>query len=153
MTIATRFWVKVEKTDTCWLWRGSKNNHGYGRIAVKGASWTMTYAHRWAYEDRYGLISDGMEIDHLCRNPDCVNPEHLEVVTHRENMLRGNTVGAYEAAQTHCAHGHPFSSENTYLRKDRLGRMCKECGRQRKRQRRRERSRLKGGVSCGLALL
>jgi hypothetical protein len=85
-TIEARFWEKVDKTDTCWLWTGSSDRLGYGRFST----WpSVTLAHRFAYELLAGPIPDGLVIDHLCRTPSCVNPDHLEPVTQRENLRRG----------------------------------------------------------------
>jgi hypothetical protein len=82
-----RFWCKVDKQeDGCWHWLGSKNKPGgYGRFRIGMA---RIVAHRFSYELLVGPIGDGLEIDHLCCNPGCVNPAHLETVTHRENMRR-----------------------------------------------------------------
>lgn len=70
----------------CWVWSGSPSTRGYGKITVAG---TIFYAHRFMYELHVGPIPDGLYIDHLCRNKMCVNPDHLEPVTHRENLMRG----------------------------------------------------------------
>ena len=82
-------------------------------------------AHRMIYELLVGPIPDGLEIDHLCRNRGCVNPGHMEPVTHRENLMRGDTVAAANPAKTHCIRGHPYDDENTY----RYGshRYCRAC--------------------------
>lgn len=85
--VHVRFFSLVVKTDWCWLWLGSKNNDGYGRFRSGGR---IMFAHRWAWEAYCGNIPDGMEIGHVCRNRGCVRPDHLEPVTHRENVLRGN---------------------------------------------------------------
>ena len=85
---AERFWAKVSKTPTCWLWIGAKHEKGYGRFARAGG--TKIAAHRWAYEDAMGCpVPAELTIDHLCRNVSCVNPAHLEPVTIRENVQRG----------------------------------------------------------------
>lgn len=84
-----RFWEKVNKTDTCWLWTASCGEYGYGQYGTGGKNYR---AHRYAYEMTYGKIPDDMVLDHLCRNVKCVNPSHLEVVDVRENTVRGNTV-------------------------------------------------------------
>lgn len=83
-----RFWKKVEKTDTCWIWKGAKNksSNGYGMLNVNNRN---IMAHRFAYEKFVGGLKPGMSVDHLCRIRTCVNPEHLEPVTQRENVLRG----------------------------------------------------------------
>lgn len=99
-TEAERFMVKVEKTDTCWNWTALTNQHGYGRFHVReGDSQRMLVAHRYSYELHVGPIPAGLILDHLCHNRACVNPEHLRVVTyrqngeHREGVPRGNTSG------------------------------------------------------------
>lgn len=122
---AERFWAKVNKTDTCWLWTAYKSNGGYGRIKVDGQ---MVPAHRVAYKLLVGPIPEGMELDHLCRVRHCVNPAHLEPVTHGENTLRSTSPAAIHAAKTHCVNGHPFDAANTYLRPT-GGRACRACNR------------------------
>lgn len=109
----SRFWPRVNRTDGCWLWTGPKAN-GYGRLYVGGKRWAMQ-AHRFAYELLVGPIPPGWQIDHLCRNPVCVNPSHMEPVTSRENTLRGVGPTAQNAKRTHCIHGHPFDAANTLL--------------------------------------
>lgn len=84
--VDARFWDKVDKTGLCWLWTGGQNGRGYGRFSVDGR---LVYAHRWAYEQANGAIGDGSVIDHLCREPRCVRPDHLEPVAHGENTSRG----------------------------------------------------------------
>jgi hypothetical protein len=115
--LMTRFWAKVEKTDGCWLWTGALDGNGYGQITSGRRGSGHLPAHRVAYEFLVGPIPDGMELDHVwergCRSTACVNPAHLEPVTHRENVLRGNSPMAQQARQTHCKHGHEFTAENT----------------------------------------
>lgn len=85
----------------------------------------MMRAHRFAYELHKGPIPKGLEIDHLCRNTLCVNPNHLEAVTHRENVRRGTSPTARNAMKSECKRGHPLDEKNTYL--DGTGRKCKKC--------------------------
>jgi len=102
---AERFDAKwtPEPNTGCWLWTASTNKNGYGQFRfgsqVDGTR-TMVLAHRWAYEHLVGPIPEGLQLDHLCRAPWCVNPEHLEPVTSRENTVRGN-----EARGTTAQHG------------------------------------------------
>lgn len=126
-----RFWSKVEKTGTCWLWLGGHYNTGYGLFHVEGKS---RGAHRVAYTLTTGTEPPaGMHLDHLCRNPSCVNPSHLEVVTPRENTRRGIGPSAKNAVATHCRYGHEFSDENTYVWRNRKTgrshRVCRACHR------------------------
>lgn len=104
--------------STCIKWDGPTDRDGYGRMAEG------ELAHRHYYVRTVGPIPSGLELDHLCRNRACVNPEHLEPVTHAENMLRRSI------SQTHCKNGHEFTPENTYIRPGRDGRRtCRTCQR------------------------
>lgn len=132
-----RFFDKVEITETCWLWRGSIDRKGYGSFggdslyALYGKrSWK---AHRLSYVWFVGPIPEGLQTDHLCRVRHCVNPDHLEAVTPRENSLRGATIAAWNAAKTHCVQGHLLAGENLILPK-RGGRDCRACARERNRR-------------------
>ena len=123
------FWAKVDRSNGeagCWNWTGSGTKNGYGQFAKwHGKS---AVAHRVAYELLVGEIPAGLTLDHLCRNTRCCNPAHLEVVTIRENVLRGDTIPARNIAKTHCMHGHELSGRNLYVRPDGR-RQCRECKR------------------------
>ena len=131
--IADRFWAKVDRgspTD-CWLWTAGTLRGGYGAFSPE--SGRQASAHRVAYELTHGSIPDGLVLDHLCRTPACVNPAHLEPVTHRENTLRGTAPTAVNARKTHCANGHEFTPDNTYVTRN-GGRNCRACHRDYERQ-------------------
>lgn len=105
--------------DDCITWDGYIAPNGYGHEKNK-------MAHRAAYEREHGPIPPGLVIDHLCRNRACVNTAHMEVVTQRENLLRGIGLTAQRAAQTHCIHGHEFTPANTRVRPNGT-RQCRRC--------------------------
>lgn len=123
------FWSKVEKTDTCWNWNGCTNGVFYGLISVNNKN---ILVHRFSYELHKGKIPDGLQIDHLCRNKLCVNPEHLEAVTQYENLKRGNT-WLHHKSKTHCKNGHEYNEENTY-KPIPNHRICIICRRERERK-------------------
>lgn len=123
-TAAERFWSKVNKTHFCWEWTASRHPDGYGHFGINGR---IMGAHRWAFEQERFPIPEGFELDHLCRNRACVRPDHLEVVSHKTNLLRGVGVGAKNRDKTHCKNGHEFTLENTYRRSDNGGRKCRTC--------------------------
>ncbi len=110
----------------CWLWTGSRNGTGYGQIWLDG---TMVGTHRFSYEIHIGPIPENMTLDHLCRVRHCFNPRHLEVATHRTNILRGTGATARNARKTRCKNGHLFDESNTYWRAGRTKRRCRECHR------------------------
>lgn len=131
-SITDRFWEKVDRRgpDECWQWLARKDRDGYGRFRDGPL---MVKAHRFAYEQMVGPIPDGLQIDHLCRNRPCVNTRHLEAVTQRVNILRGNGITAKQARQTHCKRGHAFDEANTYVLK-RGERQCRICAAARNRR-------------------
>lgn len=127
--LEARFWAKVNRTDTCWLWTAAiAMPQGYGLFFTSGKR--RAYAHRLAYELLVGPIPEGLELDHLCRVPVCVNPAHLEAVTPRENFLRST----HPSALTHrgtCKRGH--STDDMYV-SPKGHRMCRPCQRMRGNQ-------------------
>ena len=128
-----RFLEHVAKTDGgkgCWIWTARVDNFGYGHFKVKGRS---LKAHRVAWTISNGEIPLDKLIDHLCRNPRCVNPAHMELVTHEENVRRGISPTAVNSRKTHCPKGHPLSGDNLLMYKTR--RRCAECCRARDRAR------------------
>jgi len=128
--LEVRFWRKVEKTETCWNWCGSTNKvTGYGQIQINGRP---ELVHAVSYKLAGKIIPEGLELDHICRNRVCVNPKHLQPVTHRDNVLRGINICATKAKVTHCPQGHPYDLFNTYHRPD-GGRDCKICQQERTR--------------------
>lgn len=143
MGLPARFWAKAVIEDRgfetpCLTWIGAKSTPGYAVLRVGGRTEGFHFGHRLAYEAAKGPIPEGLVIDHLCRNRACVNAEHLEAVTNRENILRGETIMAANAAKTHCSNGHPFDAENTYLRTGKgyvHRRVCRTCERDRRRAR------------------
>lgn len=105
---AERALARIDTTDTdaCWLWPGSKDAHGYGRVSSPGKHGAPLLVHRVLYEWMVGPIPDGMELHHTCRVPSCCNPAHMEPVTHAENIRRGAGNGNREKVE--CPQGHPY---------------------------------------------
>lgn len=118
-----RSYIPVTESG-CWLWIGSCGRGGYGKIVVHKKQVT---AHRYAYEQYIGPIPIGLTLDHLCRVRSCVNPAHLEPVTMKDNILRGEGIAARNAKATHCKYGHAFTEDNIYYPISRTGRQCKAC--------------------------
>ena len=106
--------------DECWLWTNCNNNYGYGH-----AVWKRRHvgAHRLSYVAFIGAIPSGLDLDHLCRNRGCCNPKHVEPVTRRVNLLRGETIPAMHAAKTECPYGHSLANARVYKGQ----RHCREC--------------------------
>lgn len=114
---------RIVQEDGCWGWKGAVNGSGYSLLVLNGKS---IRAHRWSYENWVGPIPEGFHIDHLCRNRYCTNPEHLEAVSHRENLLRGKTIAARNSAKTHCKNGHEYTEANTKITNE-GARSCRAC--------------------------
>lgn len=116
--------IVIDFATGCWVWQGGKTvKYKYATTSVNVDGKTINVmAYRHSFAIFIGPIPDGLEIDHLCRNPGCVNPWHLEAVTHLVNVRRGG-----RAQQTHCKHGHEFTPENIYTWKKRPGRACVIC--------------------------
>ncbi|MFI8660704.1 HNH endonuclease signature motif containing protein [Rhodococcus qingshengii] len=115
----------------CLIWTGEITNRGYGRIAIKRQKFM---AHRWSYETFVGEIPDGYVVDHICNNPPCVNPEHLQAITQQHNVLRSETdLAAINARKTECLRGHPFDTANTYISPRDGSRHCRRCAAERER--------------------
>lgn len=125
-----RFWTKVAKTfGGCWVWLATKSIGGYGQFRLDGQ---MRYAHVVSYAWDRGPKPSGLDLDHLCRNRSCVNPAHLEPVTHQENCRRGDVgklVGARKLAKTHCPKGHSYADAYTSSGH----RICRSCARDKSR--------------------
>lgn len=133
-----RFWRKVRIAENgCWEWIAGKMKTGYGGFGLETLTpyeHRVVTAHSWVYKRYIGPMPPGTELDHLCRNRACVNPLHLEAVTHRVNALRGVSPSALAARQTHCIYGHPLSPENTYINPRTHGRYCRTCKARRDRE-------------------
>jgi len=135
-----RLWRKTELSDSeCWEWQGWRGTWGHGYISVgsaKDGTNRLVLVHRLAYETLVGPIPEGLEIDHLCRNPCCLNPSHLQPVTHRENLDRSPFAWWHKRrALTHCPQGHPYDAQNTIWRYDhRYCRACKAVDQKRRRR-------------------
>lgn len=130
-----RFWKKVEPIPIagCWIWTGATSG-GYGHVRLLRE---LKLAHRLSYELIKGPIPEGLELDHLCRVPCCVNPEHLEPVTSVENTKRGKlaeVTRARYARITHCPRGHAYAGENLGVANG--ARYCRQCRREARSQRR-----------------
>ena len=132
------FWAKVRVLDNgCWEWTAVCGG-GYGHFSIKRKP---IGAHRWAYEQLVGQVPKSLQIDHLCHNSEtclggvtcphrrCVNPNHLDIVTPRENTLRGNTLPALNAQKSHCPRNHLYDERNTRLYRGK--RHCRACARMR----------------------
>lgn len=121
LRLQERIFEKIVVVESCWEWIDFRDKWGYGHLYVGGEIGRVVMAHIVSYQTIRGAIPEGLELDHLCRNTGCVNPWHLEVVTHKVNMERGK-----QATKTHCKHGHEFTKENIYYLKT-GNRQCRIC--------------------------
>ena len=133
-TLERKFWKRVDKRgiDDCWLWGGKIAPLGYGKLFVTGRK--EVYAHRFSFMLCYGAIPDDLVVHHKCCVRACVNPNHLEVISNVDNVMRGNSPLAQHARKTHCPRGHEYTESNTYLEplsNGNFGRHCKCCMRAR----------------------
>ena len=115
--------IKIDENG-CWIWQRQIGRHGYALVSDKVTSYRM---HRQSYMFYKGEIPKGLVLDHLCRNKPCINPEHLEPVTNRENVLRGVGISAVNAKKTHCSRGHELSGDNLYIAPKDGSRKCRAC--------------------------
>ncbi len=120
--------LKVNQESGCWDWQAGVDGGGYGMYQERSRK--STRAHRYSFSFLVSPIPDSMVLDHLCRNRSCVNPDHLEVVTIKENVMRGEGACAENARKTHCVNGHSLSGENIYKNQGNR-RVCKVCARDR----------------------
>ena len=121
--------VTIDQETGCWNRAGHRVSGWYTQIAIGGTRPARVYAHRASYEHFVGPIPEGLQLDHLCRNPICINPSHLEAVTPRENTMRGFSVSANNARKTHCIHGHSLA--DAWIIKNTQQRRCRTCNTER----------------------
>lgn len=136
-----RFWRKVTKHENgCWEWQARVDKDGYGLFSVTHIR--TDRVSRFAYEHfNSAIIPEGLQIDHLCRNRKCVNPEHLEIVTRKENRRRGAAPGGILYLKTtHCYRGHAYDEANTYINPTSGQRFCRTCHRDYERRRKHDKA-------------
>jgi len=134
-------WVndgRIVEDGECWLWTGTKTPGGYAQAAMSaktrgdytpGAKVVHVVVHRWTYELHVGPIPAGLDLDHLCRVRNCVNPWHLEPVTRSVNLKRAVGIGSQWSKRTHCSAGHEYTPENMTRATD-GSRVCRTCRRE-----------------------
>lgn len=129
-----RFCSKITRDEFtgCWEWAGPPNKKGYVSFSVRlsARNWSHTTAHSAAYVFMVGPLPDGLQVDHRCENTGCVNPEHLALLTNRENTMKSRgpeKAGQHNKVKTHCLRGHEYTPENTYVSPSRGTRSCVTC--------------------------
>lgn len=130
-TVEGRFWAKVRyepEALRCWEWTGARRPEGHGVFRVNYGANKNIPAHMYSYELLIGLVPEKLVLDHLCRNPGCVNPFHLDPVPQGVNVIRGDAPPGVNIRKTHCVRGHEFTEDNIYRTKEHpLHRQCREC--------------------------
>lgn len=127
-----RIGARTKTVGECKVWQGPLGHPRYPSISIRNRK---TYVHRFIYSQLVEEIPSGHDVDHICHNPRCVNPDHLQAITHRENLLRGATSAARNAARTHCPRGHEYAGANL-IRMPNGARACRTCVNARKRSKR-----------------
>lgn len=139
-TAEERFWAKVNKSGACWCWKGRVDKWGYGYFNIKyGKKWRMIGVHRFSWLlHNGGFLVREVNVLHRCDNPSCINPNHLFLGTHTDNMKDKSQKGRHhETKKTHCPQKHTYSKINTYCTKTNK-RACRTCNNLRRRTKRQQ---------------
>lgn len=123
--IKQRFFARINKTDTCWIWSGCKDTAGYGQLRIGKR---MGLTHRVSWEIHNGPIPSDALVLHRCDVRSCVNPAHLFLGSYSDNAIdRDRKRRGRHSRLTHCRNGHPYNSDNTYLHLRSGWRQCRIC--------------------------
>src|SRR5262245_39398269 len=125
--LVERFLANVARGQTCWTWLAGRDGAGYGLFHVPGLG--TVQAHCLAWELAHGPMPEDVHPHHRCHHPACVRVDHLELLSPRAHTMRHDGPSARNAGKTHCDAGHEFTEENTYVRPDGGGRVCRTCNR------------------------